>query len=56
MLVLSRKVGQSIIIDSQIVISVERIRGNEVRLGIEAPPEVKVNREEVERRQCEKSG
>jgi len=47
MLVLTRKVGSSIVIDGQITIRVVQIKGRQVRLGIEAPKETKVYREEV---------
>lgn len=49
MLVLSRKKNESIVIDEKIVITVVEIRGDKVRLGIEAPKEVPVHREEVYR-------
>ena len=47
MLVLSRKLNQSIIINYDIVVTVLRIQGDTVRLGIEAPGEIPVHREEV---------
>lgn len=48
MLVLSRKKNEQIIIgDGEIVIAVVEIRGNKVRLGIEAPKELPVHRKEV---------
>jgi carbon storage regulator len=47
MLVLSRKKNESIVIDDNIVITIIEIRGNKVRLGIEAPREMSVHREEV---------
>ncbi len=47
MLVLSRKKNESIIIDERIVITVVEVRGDKVRLGIEAPREVPVHRSEV---------
>jgi carbon storage regulator len=47
MLVLSRKPGESIVIDQQITIRVIEIRGDRVRLGIEAPREVPVHRSEL---------
>ena len=47
MLVLSRKKNESIIIDDKITIVVVEIRGDKVRLGIEAPKEVPVHRREV---------
>ncbi|HEX3314946.1 MAG TPA: carbon storage regulator CsrA [Gemmataceae bacterium] len=50
MLVLTRKVGESIVIGGGIRVTVTAIDGNKVRLGIEAPPEVRVDREEVARR------
>lgn len=47
MLVLSRKKNESIIIDDTITIVVVEIRGDKVRLGVEAPREVPVHRREV---------
>ena len=47
MLVLSRKFNESIVIDGGIKITVVEIRGNQIRLGIEAPREVGVMREEL---------
>jgi len=47
MLVLSRKKNESIVVDDAIVITVVEIRGDKVRLGIEAPREVPIHRSEV---------
>lgn len=47
MLVLSRKRDESIIIGDSVVVTVVDIRGDKVRLGIEAPKEVPVHRREV---------
>ena len=47
MLVLAREQGQRIIIGDDIVIEVIQMSGRKVRLGIEAPKEVSVHREEV---------
>ena len=47
MLVLSRKRNESIVINSDITIVVVEIRGDKVRLGVEAPKEVPVHRREV---------
>ncbi len=47
MLVLSRKVDESILIDGRVRITVVEIRGNQIRLGIEAPREVPIWRSEV---------
>ena len=48
MLVLSRKLDESIVIDGGIKITVVEIRGNRIRLGIEAPADVGVRRSELE--------
>ena len=47
MLVLSRKRSESIVINENIVITVVEVRGDKVRLGIEAPREVPIHRSEV---------
>jgi len=47
MLVLTRKLGESIAIDDNIKIVVVQIKGKQVRLGIKAPKETKIHREEV---------
>ena len=49
MLVLTRKLGESIAIDDNIKIVVVQIKGKQVRLGIKAPKETKIHREEVYR-------
>ena len=47
MLVLTRKLGESIAIDDHIKIRVVQIKGKQVRLGIEARKDTKIHREEV---------
>lgn len=47
MLVLSRKKSESIVINDDIVITVVEVRGDKVRLGIQAPREIPVHRKEV---------
>ena len=47
MLVLSRKKGENIVINENIVITVVEVRGDKVRLGVVAPKDVIVHREEV---------
>jgi len=47
MLVLTRKLGESIAIDDDIRITVVQIKGKQIRLGIDAPRETRVHREEV---------
>jgi carbon storage regulator len=47
MLVLTRKLGENIRICDSVKITVLEVRSGQVKLGIEAPPEVKVHREEI---------
>ncbi len=47
MLVLTRKLGESITIGDDIRITVMAVKGNQVKIGIEAPTETKVYREEI---------
>ena len=47
MLILSRKTGETVVIDGRIRVKVIRVEGDVVKIGIEAPPEVSIHREEV---------
>ena len=47
MLILSRRVGENIVVGDDIVLSVLEVRGDTVRIGIHAPRSVSVHREEV---------
>ncbi len=47
MLVLSRKLNESIVINDNVVVTVLGVQGDRVRLGIEAPAEIPVHRQEV---------
>ena len=47
MLVLSRKLGEKIVIGDNIVVTVVKIDRNQIRIGIEAPSEIPVYREEI---------
>lgn len=47
MLILSRKSGESIVIDGRIKVTIIRLEGETVKVGIEAPAEVPVHRQEV---------
>lgn len=48
MLVLSRKVEEQIVIGGDVTVTVLEIKGDRVRLGVEAPRNVPVNRQEIE--------
>jgi carbon storage regulator len=50
MLILSRRVGESVIIGEDISITVLRVKGNQVRLGVNAPKSIAVQREEISER------
>ena len=57
MLILTRRVGESLMIGDDVNVTVLGIRGNQVRLGVDAPKDVAVHREEIyERIQQEKAG
>jgi carbon storage regulator len=47
MLVLTRKIGEQIVIGDDIKIKIVEVKGKQVRVGIEAPRSVEVNREEI---------
>ena len=57
MLILTRRIGETVIIGDDVKITVLEVQGNQVRLGISAPREVEVHREEIYQRiQQEKAG
>ncbi len=47
MLVLSRKIGQKIIVNDSIILTITAVKGNMVRVGIDAPPHIRIVREEI---------
>ena len=50
MLILTRKVGESLLIGDDVSITILNIRGNQVKIGVQAPKDVSVHREEIYRR------
>jgi carbon storage regulator len=50
MLVLTRKLGERIVIGEDIVLTIVHVHANKVQLGVEAPPHVSVHRQEIYRR------
>jgi carbon storage regulator len=56
MLILTRRVGESLIIGDDVVVNILGVKGNQVRIGVDAPKNVSVHREEIyDRIQSEKN-
>lgn len=56
MLILTRRVGESLMIGDEINVTVLGIRGNQVRIGVNAPKDVSVHREEIYERIKQETG
>jgi len=50
MLILTRRVGETVVIGNDVDITVLGVKGNQVRLGVKAPREISVHREEIYKR------
>jgi carbon storage regulator len=50
MLVLTRRIGETIVIDGDIRVTIVSVKGDKVRIGVTAPEMIRVDREEVHRR------
>ena len=47
MLILTRRVGETLMVGDEVTVTVLGVKGNQVRIGVNAPKEVSVNREEI---------
>ncbi|MGI9329537.1 MAG: carbon storage regulator CsrA [Gammaproteobacteria bacterium] len=53
MLILTRRVGETVIIGNDVDVTVLGVKGNQVRLGVKAPKDIAVHREEIYQRICQ---
>lgn len=50
MLILTRRVGEKLVIGENVIVTVLGVKGNQIRIGIDAPSEIQVHREEIFKR------
>jgi len=55
MLILTRRIGETVVIGDDVDVTVLGVKGNQVRIGVKAPREVPVHREEIFKRICQET-